>query len=356
MRVDRNEIEKLQKIGKGGCSHVYRDGDIAYKILKDEAKRAYSRYYNKEALQKFVNLDSDLCIYPIEVLEDENGELQGYAMNYEPVVNLYKIIRELPFEQLEGAIKEAENKMEKESKNKVIFNDMHSDNIMWNTEKKSIQISDADFFIEDTEKTEKEIYSRNSVRFVNGIKDMISYDFYDYIHDNEEIHKLEHEFANKQKEKQPISANDYISKVRNILETEFETTFNSIGEMVEAVRVRKEEIEDQEYERRIMQEEAKKNMPLKQKIAIKMSNTFLRKVPFIKTFIEKQMKMLPEVLKSDSLEDTYNDDSRKKFEDELSNNGEYRKKDLKRAKNMQQNSNSEQQNSTQTFISGGMQK
>ena len=56
------------------------------------------------------------------------------------------IISMLPFEQLQSVITKAEQDVEEISKQGIIFEDMHDDNVMWNEETQKIQIIDTDFF------------------------------------------------------------------------------------------------------------------------------------------------------------------------------------------------------------------
>ena len=326
MKKSINEIKKLEEIGQGLCSYVYRDGNTVYKIIKANAKRAYGRYYNREALQRSINIRSDLCIYPRDIVEDEDGELKGYSMEYANLVYLYKKLKVLPFEQLEQAIKEAEDKIKVDSKNKMVFNDMHMHNIMWDIDNECIRIIDTDFFEEMDDKTEDEVLRKNLSKFALEIMSMLSDRLHYYDINNEEIVNYKKEFRQRNKEGQPVYVSEYLSILRDVIERDFEKHFNNMGEMINAIKERQEENEEMAYKRRVIQV-AENNMPVKQKLARKMNNTFLRKLPFFKTFIERQMKMLPDVLKNDTFE-MESDDQRKKFVDTVSGNGEYRKKDF----------------------------
>lgn len=271
MLTDINEIEKLEKIGEGKCSDVYKDGNIVYKVLNEVSKLSYGGFYNRKNSQDLISATSDICIYPFDYLVDENGELKAYVMNYIPMIKMGEMIRKLTFEELKEVMQNAEDKIKKEVKGKMIFNDVHGGNIVWNTERQCIQISDVDFFIKNPMLSEQYIYGENSYSFYSAIKDIFYleiHDIYEYLLDNEEMNKYKKEQDIKNTSKKPVSANEYIFKMRQILEREFGIIFNNIGEMEEAVK-RKKELEEQD-----------------------------------------------------------DDNPRKKFADRISNNGEYREKDF----------------------------
>ena len=311
-------IRKLNKIGNGKCADIYSDGNIAYKVIKSEAKTAYGGFYYKLNAKDLIDAKSDLCVYPFDFIADNDGNPDVYIMEYVPIIPFKEVLQNIPFDKLKQYIIDAEEKIEKDTGNHMIFNDVHENNIMWNTEKNCIQIIDTDFFAKNIQMSKEKLYSHNSYKFAENIEGMIALDFFDISHNNEEIIRLHEDILTRKRNNLPVSANEYLFKLKEVIENVFNKKFNSILEMKDAIEKRKEEIEDKEYEQRVKKDEAKQNLTLKQKLAIKMNNTIFGRMPFIKRFINKQMSRLPEVFKEDSAEDISGTDSENEFKKRVS--------------------------------------
>lgn len=142
--MDKRELEGLEKIGEGKCATIYRKSNIVYKILKENSDSR--SFYSKEMLQKLVGIKSSLCVFPNEILEDENGDLIGYSMDFVQGLKISDALSQLSFEQLGTAIKNLKLGIQEISEQGIIFEDLHCDNIMWNKGNQSFQIIDTDFF------------------------------------------------------------------------------------------------------------------------------------------------------------------------------------------------------------------
>ena len=323
-KVSPEDIKALEKIGEGKCANIYRNGSVVYKILKENSDSR--RFYNKKMLQQLAGAESGLCVFPNEILEDNNGNLLGYSMDFVPGEKMKNIIATLPFEQLKLAIAKAKQGITRISEQNIMCDDMHDDNIMWNEETQSIQIIDTDFF----KRTEgnSDLNDSNWKRFSKTIEDMIDSRIGQYGRmENEELIPFYDLKSLKNKAGKQLSIDKYISELKSVIENDFGREFNNLNEIEIALQEKQEKIEEEQH-----LEQISKNLTIKEKfIRFLAQSKHIRRFPFINRLINRQIKMLPtdiqKVVKKPSLNNPQSetqeindtDEKRKNFNQELKN-------------------------------------
>ena len=228
------------------------------------------------------------------------------------------IIAMLPFEQLQSAIAKAELDVEEISKQNIMFDDMHDDNVMWNEETQSIQIIDTDFF-----KKMKDNSSLNDVnyqRFAGTIQHMIDSRIGQYGRtENEALIPFYDLTSLKIKDGKQLSINEYISNLKCAIENDFNKRFNNLNEIEMALQEKQEKIEEEQH-----LEQIANNLTIKEKIIRFLAKSkHIRKLPFVNKLIYKKIKMLPtdvqEVINRQTQETNDTNERRKKFNQELRN-------------------------------------
>lgn len=326
-KIDVEKFANLEKIGEGKCANIYRNGSIVYKILKENSDS--KRFYSKEMLQQLVGVKSDLCVFPNEILEDNEGNLLGYSMDLVSGRKMKDIIAMLSFEQLQSVIAKAEHDVGEISKQGIIFDDIHDDNVMWNEETQRIQIIDTDFF----KKTENNpnLDNINYQRFARTIQYMIDsrIDRYGKT-ENEELIPFYDLTSLKNKDGKQLSINEYILNLKSSIENDFGRQFNNLNEIEVALQEKQDEFEEKQH-----MEQVANNLTIKEKfIRFLAQSKHIKKLSFINKLIDRQIKMLPtdvqEVVNQSRVDDFQeqpqkaNDtDERKKFIQKLRNYSPY---------------------------------
>lgn len=285
-KISAEEIEGLEKIGEGKCANIYKKGSIVYKILKENSDSR--RFYSKEMLQQLVGVKSDLCVFPNEILEDDKGNLLGYSMDLVTGRKMKDIIAMLPFDQIQSAIEKAERDIGEISKQAIIFDDMHDDNVMWNEETQSIQIIDTDFFKRADDNSD--LNNLNYQKFARTIQYIINSRIEQYGRtENEALIPFYNLTSLKTRDGQQLSINEYILNLKSVIENDFGKQFNNLNEIEMALQEKQEEIEEQQY-----LEQIANNLTIKEKfIRFLAQSKHIRKLPFVNKLIDKQIKMLP---------------------------------------------------------------
>lgn len=285
--MDKRELEGLEKIGEGKCATIYRKGNIVYKILKENSDSR--SFYSKEMLQKLVGIKSSLCVFPNEILEDENGDLIGYSMDFVQGLKISDALSQLSFEQLGTAIKNLKLGIQEISEQGIIFEDLHCDNIMWNKGNQSFQIIDTDFFkkIENV----PDLNEVNYKKFTNQIISLIEWKIRRYGRtENQEIqpfYNICEDFYNQYGK--PISINEYLSDLMSIMERDFGKKFNNLNDIEIALQKKQDEVEEQQY-----LEQLANDLTIKQKvIRFLAQSTYIRKLPFLNSVLDRIISMLP---------------------------------------------------------------
>lgn len=237
------KIKKLDKIGAGKCADLYRNDNEVYKIIKQDAKKMY-----RKDIEALVGLKSEICVFPKELLRDNENDFVGYLMDYVPGTKLKNIFSKIPFKQIQQIIDKAQTGIERLSEQKIIFDDMHYDNMMWDDEDKSIKIIDTDFFKLADDISIEELKKSNLSKFNRGMETIIGLEDYTlkkYLSRNKEYKEFYKEWHDRNVKREKLNVCELIEKIKKIAEKDFGTEFNSISEIVERA---KGKVEEYEYE------------------------------------------------------------------------------------------------------------
>lgn len=244
---EQAEIETYDKIGAGACANLYKKDKLVYKILKENSKGLY----RSGSLEKLAGIRSSLCIFPKEVLKDQNGIELGYTMDLVVGRKLKDIFQDLSFEQLEQILANAEIGIKELSEQKIVFDDMHFDNMMWDEENKSIRIIDTDFFKFAEEISTEELNKSNKTKFNNQIETLIGLRdgiLSKYLGRNEEYTKFYKEYFKRGLKGEKVSPYELIEKIKSVAEKDFGTEFTSISQVIEKAKDKVKEYEDEELD------------------------------------------------------------------------------------------------------------
>lgn len=240
--ISKDEITGLEKIGEGKCASIYKKGKEVYKILNQKSDSI--RFYNKDMLENLVGIKSDICVFPNKILEDNDGNLLGYSMDYIKGENFQTKIKDLTFEELQNIFKEAEESIEKISEQGIIFDDMHSGNIMWGEENRKIKIIDTDFF-----KKTNEPQKINILKFNSAIRDML----YPYIAEygitvNQELKSFYNINSLTSEDGKILLPSEFIMKIKHIMEKDLGKEFKNLGEVEKSLQQKQEDEQQEIYD------------------------------------------------------------------------------------------------------------
>lgn len=246
-REEQEKIETFQKIGAGACANLYRNGNEAYKILKENSKGLY----RNGSLEKLVGIKSSICVFPNEVLKDKDGLDIGYTMDFIVGKKMKDVFQNLSFEQLQQILTDADLGIEELSQQKIAFDDMHFDNIMWDEENHAIKIIDTDFFKFADELSVEELNLSNQTEFNNqmeiliGLRDGV---LAKYLGRNEEYTQFYKEYFKRGLKGEKLNSYELIDKIKTIAEKDFGTEFHSISQIEERAKEKVKEYEDEEMD------------------------------------------------------------------------------------------------------------
>ena len=167
------EIENSKKVGAGKCADLYKKNEEVYKLIKQDAKRLYSK-----TIESLIGIKNRTCVFPNDLLVDENNQLIGYTMDYVQGTKLKDIFSQIPFEQMKEIINQAELGITEISENKILFDDFHFENMMWDSEEKCIKIIDTDFFKKDEDISSIGATKSNISKFNENMETVIGLDDY----------------------------------------------------------------------------------------------------------------------------------------------------------------------------------
>lgn len=246
--IQIEELEKIQskeKIGSGKCANLYREGNDVYKIVKQDSDS--KKLYGIENIEELTTIKSEICIFPKEILIDNENSFVGYIMDYVPGTKLKNIFSKIPLKQMREIINKAETEIEDLSQQKIIFDDMHYDNMMWDASDNCIKIIDTDFFKFGDDIPTEEVKKGNLSKFnkemeiVIGLKD---YTLNKYLSRNKEYIDFYKEWNNRYENAEKLNVCDLIDKIKQIAEKDFGIEFNSISEIAEKAKSKVKEYED----------------------------------------------------------------------------------------------------------------
>lgn len=267
--LTQEELSTLEKISEGKCGVVYkgRDGN-AYKMKKIGSDTPFS--ISREKIQQFSSLESDICIFPEQALESEDGELLGYSMKFAPGKPLPECIETIPFVQLEQALVNAETSLAKH--HNINSEDLHSGNILWNEQEGTFKIIDTDVWHISNDSNDTNLLSSfsssiitsfTSCRFHNilspGEPQLLSA----FLSENEEYRTFMDELYTKARlHNEPLSAVKVLKKIQEIFSKEFGTEITNFQQAEEPLNNWYQEKMDYEYDMKRQEMEAAK--PLNQ--------------------------------------------------------------------------------------------
>lgn len=242
-----DKIETFEEIGAGACAKIYKDGNEAYKIIKENAKGLY----RVGSLEELANIKSSLCVFPKEILKDDNGSELGYKMDFVSGRKMKDIFTELSFAQLQQLLSNAELGIEDLSEQKIAFDDMHFDNMMWDEEHESIKIIDTDFFKFAEEIPTQRLNNSNQTKFNNQIETLIGIrdgTLATYLGRNEEYIQFYKEYFKRGLKGETLSSYELIDRIKSIAEKDLVTEFSNISQITEKAKDRVKEYKDEELD------------------------------------------------------------------------------------------------------------
>ncbi len=246
-REEQMQIETFERIGAGACANLYRNGKEVYKLLKDSSKGLY----RVGKLEQLEGIKSSICVFPKEVLKDDNNMEIGYIMDFIYGKKMKEVFQDLSFEQLQQVLFKAELGIKELSEQRISFNDMHFDNIMWDEEHKEIKIIDTDFYNFVDEYTPEELYKSNLTKFNNQIETLIGIRdgvLAKYLGRNKEYMELYKNYFKRGLNGENISTNELVNIIKNIAKKDFGTSFSNISEIIEKAKGKVKDYEDEELD------------------------------------------------------------------------------------------------------------
>ena len=232
MKLSSDEISKLQKLGFGACSTVYKyDNNLAIKVYNEKGLELH----DNESFSALVGVKNETCVFPLSFL-DVDGNFQGHVMQYVEGTELGNVIKDLDFRKLIEAIQKAEEDIEALASERILFEDLNQGGIMWNNEGR-IKIIDTDFFPKVEDITEEQAYNYNLRSFnilietelgiLNGQSNIVS----DFLQSNEEYNQFYMDYLISSFTGNNVSIINLLNKAIETFEHEFGVRPSSISEM-----------------------------------------------------------------------------------------------------------------------------
>lgn len=332
IQITSDELSKMQELGRGACSIVYKYGnDLVIKALNEKG----IELHNEDEFSSIIGIENSTCVFPKNRVEID-GNFNGYTMDYVNGIPLHEIIKEIDLQTFISAIKKVESDLKQLSSQKVLFQDLNQGGIMWDEAEHRIKIIDTDFFQRNDNIEVEQCYNANITSFNTmiemelGILNGQGTNLSDYLHSNPEFSKLYTKYMLYSLNGKNMSVTELINKAVEVFEKEFVTKINSITDMQQLIGERIETKESNFTQEIPVFEPPKEKQVSDSKVGMKQrlinflaDKPILRKIPFIDRLISKEQKALPE-----AREDTSRQTEHNKFVDEISNNGEYRKLSL----------------------------
>ena len=335
-RINLEKVKTLRQLGSGACANVYKCENKAIKIFKDILLDENTNYEN---LYELVGIENETCIFPEELLEDENGKIIGYMMECIEGKKLLENIEQLDLDKLQSAVETVYSDLKELSSKKVLFNDFNIGNVMWNPEKECMQIIDTDFYKKNEELSDNQVYSYNLNKFNGEIETLIGIrngKFADFLNSNSEFSSFYREYFKRNLRGEKVSVNEILQKIKEVSEKEFGIPFSNLQDIKKAIEQREQSNNliserNNQFDNEIpiftppegKNSEEKTN--LKEKIVHALSKIeFLRKVPVLKKYLKSNQLMLDTAKDVKIMEQGNGIKNHEQFVDEISGYGKYR--------------------------------
>lgn len=244
LEVSSDELEKMQVLGRGACSKVYKYGeDRVIKILNQNG----IQMHNEEQFIQLMKIKSQLCTFPEQKVQ-MNGSFQGYTMEFVDGKTLMESIDKIDLPDLISALERAEMEIKELSPNKVLFKDLNQGGIMWDDKKKRIRIIDTDFFEINNEITAEQCYNANLFSFntliemelgiINGERNKLA----TILYENPQFGQKYNEYIMASIKGNEMSITELIKTAADIIRTEYrDNNIHSFGDMKNAVGMKETE-------------------------------------------------------------------------------------------------------------------
>ncbi len=246
IKLSNDEISKLQSIGEGACSTVYRYNDnLVIKLFNEKGMSLH----DEESFSDLMGIKNETCVFP-ETPVEANGHFQGYTMQYIEGTELFKVIKDLDLKKVIRAINKVEEDLKTLAIDKILFQDLNQGGIMWSSEEK-IKIMDTDFFQKNDDITEEEVYSSNLESFnsmiemelgiLMGQSNLVA----DFLQSNIEYSQLYTKYVLSSLNGNTMSVTELLNKAMKIFEQEFGKVPSSIAEMEKTLKDKNLFIQDE---------------------------------------------------------------------------------------------------------------
>lgn len=161
IKINSEMLNKMQVLGRGACSVVYKYGDNqVVKVLNESGMQLH----NEEQFEQLLRINNDICAFPQNKVEID-GKFQGYTMEFVDGQQLQEKVGEINLDTLIGAIKKAEQDIRNLAQDKVFFQDLNQGGIMWEEKSDRIKIIDTDFFEVHEDFEVEECFNANMASF-----------------------------------------------------------------------------------------------------------------------------------------------------------------------------------------------
>lgn len=161
IKINSEMLNKMQVLGRGACSVVYKYGDNqVIKALNENGMQLH----NEEQFAQLLKINNDICAFPQNRVEID-GKFQGYTMEFVDGQQLQEKVDEIDLDTLINAIKQAEQDIRSLAQDKVFFQDLNQGGIMWDEKNSRIRIIDTDFFEVNNDFDVNECFNANITSF-----------------------------------------------------------------------------------------------------------------------------------------------------------------------------------------------
>ncbi len=246
IKINSEMLNKMQVLGRGACSVVYKYGDNqVIKALNENGMQLH----NEEQFAQLLKINNDICAFPQNRVEID-GKFQGYTMEFVDWQQLQEKVDEIDLDTLINAIKQAEQDIRSLAQDKVFFQDLNQGGIMWDEKNRRIRIIDTDFFEVNKDFDVNECFNANITSFNTmlemelGIMSGQSKKLSEYLHSNQQFSNVYREYMLESLMGKESSVVSLIQIAREVMKNEFGVIPQNLAEMRELVGEQEIEIPD----------------------------------------------------------------------------------------------------------------